>query len=344
VGTWAWNRESGRVTGSAQQFRLHALAPGRALSPAEVLASIHPEDRERVARALAEAAAERRPLELEYRVVWPDENVHWLSCRGVYVPVDPRRPDGAGQMVGVSIDITGRKQMEEAVRRGERLASLGTFAAGVAHEINNPLGTILLAADSARGSLEDRHAVEKALDDIVEDAERAARIVKSVLQFSKAEETERVVLDVNDCVLRAVDLARHHCLGRGVALEVDLAAGPLECRANATELEQVFVNLLRNAAEACRAGGHVRIHTSRGRDDVVACVSDDGSGMSDEARARAFDPFYTTRLDDGGSGLGMSICFGIIESHGGGMHLESEPGVGTVVRVWIPRAPGPRAV
>jgi signal transduction histidine kinase len=338
AGTWIWRPDAGTLLGSPEQRRLHGVDGWREPVPDEaLLRAIHPEDRARVVREFGAAWSRRGRIEIEYRVVRSDGEVHWLATRGACLPVDPERPDGALQMVGVHVDVTVRKKMEEVVRRGERLASLGTFAAGVAHELNNPLGTILIAADSARAAPHDVSFVAGILEDIREDTQRAARIVKSMLQFAKAETTERTLLDLGDCLRRAVDLTRSHCRERGVALELRPARA-LHAHANATEIEQVLVNVIRNAAEACDRGGQIWVEASAGEDALLVSVWDDGRGMAEVEQARIFDPFYTTRAHEGGSGLGMSICHGIIESHGGRIEVESAPGTGTRVRVRLPRA------
>jgi signal transduction histidine kinase len=206
----------------------------------------------------------------------------------------------------------------------------------VAHELNNPLGTILLAAETARFSEHDGSRITAALDDIVEDTKRAARIVKSILQFARAETTERTRLDLCDCVRRAVDLTRSYCRERAVSLDLRLAEHALYALANATEIEQVLVNVIRNAAEACEPGGQIWVEAEASNGSLRVTVWDDGHGMSDVERARIFDPFYTTRAERGGSGLGLSICHGIVAAHGGRMEVDSAPGTGTRVHLHLP--------
>jgi len=240
--------------------------------------------------------------------------------------------------VGVHVDVSPRKQLEASVRRGDRLASLGTFAAGVAHELNNPLGTILLAAEEARACVHDSEVTARALDDIADDAKRAARIVRSVLRFAKEEPTERSRVDLRDCVERALARTRPYCRERGVALELRSAPIPLEIVANATEIEQLVQNLVSNAAEACDRDRRIRVEVDLDGAEVTLTIADEGRGMTSTEIEHAFDPFYTTRSREGGSGLGLSICHGIVQTHDGGIEIESAPGYGTRVRVRLPRA------
>lgn len=337
AGSWIWRPDVRLHLGSARQRELLGVAEHANPIPEEVLLDrIHPDDRRRVVREFTAAWESRGRIEMEYRIELPDGSLRWLAASGACVPADPARPKGRLQMVGVHVDVTARKRMEAVVRRGERLASLGTFAAGVAHELNNPLGTILLAAETARASSHDRESVDRALDEIADDAQRAARIVRSVLRFAKEEPTERTLLDLRESLRRAADLTRSYCRERGVGLEVWFAPRPLEVLANATEIVQMVQNLVRNAAEACGPGGSVRLEADGDGKQVVVSVADDGRGMTPGEIEHAFDPFYTTRSREGGSGLGLSICHGIAEAHDGRIELESAPGRGTCVRVRLP--------
>ncbi|TFG94058.1 MAG: HAMP domain-containing histidine kinase [Myxococcales bacterium] len=160
--------------------------------------------------------------------------------------------------------------------------------------------------------------------------------MRSVLRFAKQEATERTRIDLRTCLTHAVDLARPYCREHDVALEVRIGSRPLEVLANATEMEQLVQNLMRNAAEACSPGGKIRVETDRAGGEVVVTVSDDGRGMSASELERAFDPFYTTRSREGGSGLGLSICHGIVRAHDGRIEIESVPGYGTRVRIRLP--------
>ncbi len=239
-----------------------------------------------------------------------------------------------------------RERIEEGLRRSERLASLGTFAAGIAHEINNPLAAILLAAHGARHDLDEPEGLKVALDDIIAEIERSARIVKSLLKFSKAEASELSELDLRRPLGRACDHARQAAAVRGVQLiaaELDEAA---PVRGNDVELEQVFANLLHNAIQASPPDGRIEVSSVLGPKAIRVSVSDSGRGMTALQQARAFEPFYTTRAGEGGTGLGLSLAHGIVEAHGGSIEFSSRPGRGTRVTVELPRStddPHPRS-
>jgi signal transduction histidine kinase len=327
------------LRGSDQAHRLYGVEPGETrIGRDDVLGYMAPEDVDRVFRAARTAYRNRGSLDVEYRVVWPDGSLHWLASVGRCIPIRPDDPDGPVQMVGVHLDIDDRKQFHDALRRSERLASLGTFAAGMAHEINNPVGTILLAARSAQQAVDDHESVRSALQDIVEDAQRTAQIVKNVLRFAQSRAHEQGDLDLNACIRRARVLTRGYASQRGVALELDLDEGPLVVTGNATELEQVFVNLIRNAVESSPKGASISIETRVLGDQVRASVTDRGRGISDSALPRIFDPFFTTRSPEGGIGLGLSICHGIVAAAGGTLEVESQLHSGTTFRVNLPRS------
>lgn len=236
----------------------------------------------------------------------------------------------------LSQEIAERRQIEESLRRSERLASIGTLAAGVAHEINNPLGLIALEVNRVERADADPKEVRAALHEIHQQIKRCARIVKSVLQFAREGETERYPDDLNRSAGRARDLTREAAAAAGVAVRLDLAPALPLVPMNPTEIEQVLVNVLQNAIEACEAGGHVSVFTRQASGAVRIIVSDNGRGMSETERLRAFDPFYTTRARHGGTGLGLSICHGIISKMGGTIAIESEAGNGTSVTIDLP--------
>ncbi|MCH7600867.1 MAG: PAS domain-containing sensor histidine kinase [Myxococcales bacterium] len=217
-----------------------------------------------------------------------------------------------------------------ALYRADRLASLGTLAAGLAHELNNPLGIIRLRADEALLD-DDLTACKIALEYINEQVERSAEIVAGVLRFSREKKTEYGKVDLADIVLRSIDFVRHYAICAKVQLVCQVEEGPAFVMGSASELEQVVVNLIRNAIEASDCGDCVSIALPRLRNLIRLTVSDEGIGMTDEVREHAFDPFYTTRRDSGGTGLGLSVAHGIARQHNGSINIQSQVGKGTTI-------------
>ena len=231
---------------------------------------------------------------------------------------------------------------QEKLRRSERLASVGTLAAGIAHEINNPVGMILLSAEEALHRLDESASeshVARLLHQIVDNAKRCGGIVKSVLRFARQQPSERTPSDINTVVRRAVELTRSFVAQRGGTIETALDPTPSVVLLNAGEMEQVVVNLITNGIEAAAGTPVVKIRTECAANMVRVHVSDNGAGMTEEVRTRVFDPFYTTRQAQGGTGLGLSLAFGLVSSHGGTIRVSSTPGQGATIVVELPAPP-----
>ena len=239
---------------------------------------------------------------------------------------------------------------QERLRQSERLASIGALAAGIAHEINNPVGAIMLSADNARNRLRDIGSIEEAKElfertcsKIVSNAKRCGLIVKGVLQFARKQTTEKRPADINAIASNAVQLVRDSLDLRGTEIVCTLGTDIPHCTVNPMEIEQIFVNLVKNSVECTTENLRVEIVTKREQDQVLICVRDNGPGMSEEQRQHIFDPFFTTRQQQGGTGLGMSIVHGIVSEHDGTITVDSLPTVGTTVTIMLPIA-GPDAI
>lgn len=304
------------------------------------LETVHPEDREEV-RKKFRSAFERNPYEriqAEYRLLLPDGSIRWIQDRTF-----PIR-DAAGNIYrigGVATDITDQRASAEALRHSDRLSVIGTLAAGVAHEINNPVGSILLSAQLAQKQIEvskDVEAVEKQLSSIVDDALRCGRIVKNVLTFSRPSSTEKTLGNLNDVVQSAESLARKYVSSRKATLRLHLEDDLHQVLLNSTEMEQVLINLIRNALESKNEEVTVDLTTRNDNDRVLLLLEDDGAGIPADELKRLFDPFYTTRRSEGGTGLGLSISYGIVQEHGGTISVESNVGEGTCVKLEFPSA------
>ncbi len=254
---------------------------------------------------------------------------------------EPVRDGSAGvtHRIAVFRDATAERNLEEALRRNERLACIGLLGAGIAHEINNPAGSALVAAETALSLKDTPGAGEQlgaCLRNVITSMDRCGRIVRTLLRYSRQEPTERQACSLNNVVEQAVELARPYAESRGAELRVELDPGVPLAPMNPLEIELVLVNLIRNAVEAGRGRATVSIHTARSEAHVQAIVADNGCGMSDEQLAHVFDPLYTTRRQAGGSGLGMSIARGIVQAHAGRIEVQSRPGAGATVIVELP--------
>ncbi|HUP41665.1 MAG TPA: ATP-binding protein [Thermoanaerobaculia bacterium] len=232
------------------------------------------------------------------------------------------------------------KVAEERLRRSERLASLGTLAAGIAHEINNPVNTILMTAESSLLALGNGRKTERLEEDlriVVEEAERCGEIVRKVLEFVRDRKPERKPEDLNEVVRSAITMAQKTLGEQTAAVGAELASDLPAVSLNRAEIEQALIHLIRNAAES-GGGEPVAITVRTGRTDrgAMVAVADDGQGIEHGVRDRIFDPFFTTRREKGGTGLGLSLAHSIVTDHGGTIDLESEPRRGTTVRIELP--------
>ena len=254
------------------------------------------------------------------------------------------KPDGTRLgWLEVYRDITGQRLIQSKMLQTEKMAALGQLVSGIAHELNNPLTSIQGYAQILLGR---RGALERAGDArrISQEAERAARIVKNLLLFSRETKPERRAVNLNEVIERTLSLRAYELKLENIAVELVLDSGLPDTLADAAQLQQVVLNLIVNAEQAIVLGrseetrhGRILIRTRRLLGDRIGMeVSDDGPGISPEVIPRIFDPFFTTKPVGVGTGLGLSIVYGIIQEHGGEVNVESHPGQGTTLAVELP--------
>jgi len=237
------------------------------------------------------------------------------------------------------------ERQREALTQTERLAAMGQLLAGVAHELNNPLSVVLGQAALLRKQMKDGPNEERAAK-IVSAADRCARIVRNFLSLARQRPAQREEVDVNVVAREAMELLAYPLRVDSIDVELDLAEGIATLWADPDQLHQVVVNLLTNAHQALRERPlprRIRIATRTDalRSSITLSVADNGPGVPLEIRARIFEPFFTTKPVGEGTGLGLSLCQGIVESHGGVLKLEDAPGGGTVFRIELPVQPAP---
>jgi PAS domain S-box-containing protein len=304
---------------------------------------VHPDDLVWVAAVMRppdSGAAPGVPELVELRV--RDDAGGWRICEVSSVWLELA---GVTMLVVSGRDVTERQELRAQLLVSDRMASLGTLAAGVAHEINNPLsyvlGNLQLVAEALDSPDGRRADIRLAVSDATDGAERVRKIVSGLRSFSRAEEEQRVRLDLAEVVRAAVRLTANEVRHRA---HLVLELGPVpKVVADDGRLTQVFINLIVNAAHAIPEGrtdnNQITIRTRTGPDGhAVIEVSDTGSGMSTEVLGRVFDPFYTTKAIGNGTGLGLSICHGIVTALGGAIEIDSAVARGTTVRVSLPPA------
>ncbi len=245
-----------------------------------------------------------------------------------------------------TVAVRTRELFESRARllESERLAVVGTLAAGVAHQINNPIGAILNCAEYAllcRDDADARDIFERALIDNLGEARRCAKIVRSMLQFSRDQPTAKWVEDLNRVARRAQRAISAYAKDRRAAISFTTEDEGLLARISPIELEQAIVNVLRNAIESRASGAHVSIRLARRDKWATIEITDDGRGIPPEHQERLFEPFFSTRTREGGTGLGLSVAHGIVVDHGGQIRIESILDTGTRVVLTLPIEPSP---
>ncbi len=255
------------------------------------------------------------------------------------VTVTAETGTGGGGLVWVLTDVTESRRLQQQLAQSEKMSSIGQMISGIAHELNNPLASILgysqlLRAKAGEGKLAER------LDVLHTEATRCQKIVRNLLSFARRHEPERKPLSLNEVVQSVIGLVRYQLKVDDIRVTTDLDRELPLIEGDAHQLQQVLVNLFTNAQHAIRGaggGGTIEVGTrlsENGR--AVLEVRDDGPGIPEPLRDRIFDPFFSTKEVGQGTGLGLSLVYGIVESHGGTISVESEPGRGTRFRVELP--------
>jgi len=245
--------------------------------------------------------------------------------------------DGPGSFVVIARDITSEKQFETRMGETEKLAGIGQLAAGIAHQLNTPLGSILLSAQM----LEDSTCDEDQADDIrriIRQTEQCRGIIKGLLNFARPTGSERSRVSLVECLEETIFLMEKKLKVAGVAVDVDAGTAPW-VYGNRNELSQVFFNLVANALDAMPGGGRIEVVIADADPgELLMTFSDTGEGIPASQHDSVFLPFFTTKDYGKGTGLGLSIVARIVHEHGGRIELDSTPGKGTTFRLWLPRA------
>jgi two-component system NtrC family sensor kinase len=221
-----------------------------------------------------------------------------------------------------------------------KLAAVGEMAAGIAHELNNPLTSVTGFAELVMDDLPQDAESRADLELVLREARRARDVVRRLLDFARQSESTRARASLNDVVRDVVALTRHLIHTNGVELKLNITEDLPWVLMDENQIKQVLLNLVHNALQAMPDGGEMEITTlpapRLARDGVVVTVRDTGVGIPIEDQARIFEPFYTTKGDQGGTGLGLSVTYGIVTDHGGQIEVASQVGVGSIFSVWLP--------
>lgn len=278
-------------------------------------------------------------LDIGVKQVYEVEVVcHTGEVRAVMVSVSPLQDSEGGILgvLGIARDITETKKLEQQIRNSEKLASVGKLAAGVAHEINNPLGGILNCLYNLRKRTLSPARQDEYLISMEDGLRRVQKIVRQLLDFSQQHEPELTPTDINAVVERVLVLTNHAFVANHIRLVRQLGSDLAPIMLDRHMIEQVLMNLILNAIQAIRGEGVITIRTRVDHDTCAIDVEDTGCGIPPHVLPRIFDPFFTTKGIGEGTGLGLSVSLGIVERHGGRILVESEVGRGTLFTVCLP--------
>ena len=268
----------------------------------------------------------------------------WLE---VTAHAEPYGPDGTVRMDALVRDVSERKKLDDQSRdlyqqllQAEKMAALGQTVSGVAHELNNPLATILTWSERlSTRTLDD--STRRGVDVILHEAERAAKIVRQLLTFARKRQSTRTMVELNQVVRETLALRAYEQRVTNIAVLDALASGLPQIFADPHQLQQVLLNLLINAEQAVLAAHGrgtlvVRTWHDAQRESLVLEINDDGPGVPDAVQAKIFDPFFTTKDVGKGTGLGLTVAYAIVQEHGGRIRVESAPGQGASFFVELP--------
>ena len=236
--------------------------------------------------------------------------------------------------------MEAQRSAENRLIQAAKLAAVGEMAAGIAHELNNPLTSVMGFAELVLEDMSEGSESRQDLETVIREARRARDVVRRLLDFARQSESSRARASLNEVVEDVVALSRHLIHTSGIELKIDLEKELPWVLIDSNQMKQVLINLVHNALQAMPDGGEMEIKTSNAsrnnRDWVTVSVQDTGVGIPQLEQARIFEPFYTTKGNQGGTGLGLSVTYGIITDHGGQIDVTSQPDAGAKFTVWLP--------
>ena len=303
--------------------------------------NIHPDDIEKVQEFnLDISSGKMQTLDIDFRIYVPDKinnrvNMKWIYCRATLAEYR-----GKKAILANTMDITRTKKMEHLLRIQDKMSSLGRVAAGIAHEIRNPLSGINIYLNTLEKIYDKRENLEKVkgiLGKIQSASIKIESVIRRVMDFSKPNEPKLVLIDINNPVTEAVNLSGVTLRKKGIEIEKSLADNLPLCQADPAMIEEIILNLINNAADAMQdmsEGKKIEITSSIEKNRIFVTVSDSGPGVPSAMKDQVLDPFYSTK--NSGTGIGLSIVHRIITDHGGSLNMSESRWGGAEFRIELP--------
>jgi len=316
---------------------LAGLDPDKQIDPASFRKRIHPEDADRVMSDFLRAIAERRPCEMIFRFVHSDGGTRNILSR--LVPIRDLSTPGP-MYIGFNIDITALHTLELHLSRSEKLATLGQVAAGIAHELRNPLVGIGSTASLLLDDFERSDPRRGDIEMILQESKRMDRIVNQIVDYARPRGLAPNRFRLSDLINDTLRAMSGSLQGGHVKIRTSLSLADDHLHADQDQIKQVLINVLGNAIDASPDDGaaiEITAHdvSQQGKPGISIRILDAGKGIPPEPLSRIFEPFFTSGKRRG-TGLGMAICKNIVEAHHGDIYVTSEVGIGTMVSIWLP--------
>ncbi|ATX82790.1 PAS domain S-box-containing protein [Mariprofundus ferrinatatus] len=350
VGNWELNLATNTLTWSDEIFRIFEIDKERFGASYEAfIEAIHPDDRELVNAKYTASVKSRIPYDVEHRLLFSDGRVKYVHehCQTFYdAEGNPTRSTGTVQ------DITERKELEERLLQSQKMEAIGTLAGGIAHDFNNTLAAIQGNLYLAKKQLDDKELLASKLNNIVSLSEHAAEIVRQLLTFARKDIVTHQPFSLTSLLRTELSLFRS-IIPENIDYSIELCDEELNVLGDSTQLQQALVNLLNNARDAVRNTEQPKIsftlepfsintgfqqkHPEIQGDGVAhLIIRDNGSGIPAATLEHIFEPFYTTKAVGEGTGLGLAMVYGSIQTHGGAVDVESSEGKGTTFHIYLP--------
>jgi len=351
---WDWDLRTNQTYYSPRWFTMLGYAPGAFDPTFDTWARMTlPGDVEQTKAVIERALSKNSGFEAEFCMRHADGSLRWILGRGRVSGHDAEgRPI---RMSGTNTDITERKRvqaeqaaLEARLQKAERLAAMGQLAGGIAHDFNNQLTVVLGNATVLRNHLREPHEVSL-LDNLVSAASRTAQLTQKMLAFARIDRAAGTRVDINTLVMEVIGMSS---TDDTVRIEHELAASPSQVRGDASALSSAMLGIVFNACEAMPGGGTLRITTGAVWLDadraraigpklgpgpyVEIAFADSGAGIHPDVRAHLFEPFFTTKPAGQGTGMGLAAAYGTVRSHGGAIEVETEVGMGSTFRIYLP--------